>query len=70
MNRADWLQARKSLITATDVPAILGVSPYRTPLQVWFEKVSDEQQPDSEILEIGRDIEPVIARKTESRLKR
>ena len=35
---ADWLRWRNKGIGASDSPAILGVSPYRTPYQVWEEK--------------------------------
>ena len=44
---ADWLRWRNKGIGASDSPAILGVSPYRTPYQVWEEKTGrgpDEQE--------------------------
>lgn len=37
-NRSHWLAKRRKGITATDVPAILGLDPYRTPLDVWLDK--------------------------------
>jgi predicted phage-related endonuclease len=30
-----WLKDRRSAITATDVPAILGLSPFSSPIKVW-----------------------------------
>lgn len=36
----EWLAFRKSKIGASDAPPIMGVSPWRTPYQLWFEKVS------------------------------
>lgn len=37
--RSEWLEARRAGITATDLPAILGLSQYRTAIDVWNEKV-------------------------------
>lgn len=34
-----WLDWRKDGITASDVPIILGLSPYKTPWRLWAEKV-------------------------------
>lgn len=36
----EQLALRRTGITATDVPAILGLSPFRTPLDVWLEKLN------------------------------
>ena len=36
-----WLAERRTAITATDAGAILGVSPYATPLDVFLEKVGE-----------------------------
>lgn len=38
--RDAWLAARRDGITATDVPAILGLNRYKTGIDVWMEKVS------------------------------
>ena len=35
----EWLEWRKEGITASDVPVILGISPYKTPWRLWAEKV-------------------------------
>lgn len=37
-NRRVWLAKRRRGITATDVPAILGLSPWATPVDVWLDK--------------------------------
>jgi len=34
----EWLQWRKTGVTASEIAAILGLSPYKTPWQVWAEK--------------------------------
>jgi putative phage-type endonuclease len=38
--RAEWLAARREGITATDIPAILGLNKYKTAIDVWTEKVA------------------------------
>ena len=37
-HRPHWLAKRRRGITATDVPAILGLSPWATPVDVWLHK--------------------------------
>ncbi len=34
----DWLEWRSQGVTASDIPIILGLSPYKTPWQLWAEK--------------------------------
>lgn len=38
-NTQEWLDFRRTKVGASDCPAILGLSPYKTPYQVWEEKV-------------------------------
>lgn len=35
---AEWLEFRKNKIGASDAPVIMGVSPWKTPYQLWLEK--------------------------------
>jgi len=37
--RDRWLARRRELVTASDVPAILGEDPHRGPLAVWAAKI-------------------------------
>jgi len=37
-NTHEWLDFRKNKIGASDIPCILGISPYKTPYQWWQEK--------------------------------
>ena len=37
--RANWLARRRKGLTATDIPALFGLSPWRTPLDVWLSKL-------------------------------
>lgn len=43
----EWLQMRKHNIGASDCPIIMGVSPWKTPYQLWEEKL-DISKPDLE----------------------
>lgn len=43
-NSKEWLEWRKSRIGASDVPIILGVSPYCTPRKLWKRKLGFEQE--------------------------
>jgi len=61
--RETFLSERRSGIGGTDAAAILGVSPWKTPLQVWAEKTGKISEPDlSELerIEWGNRLEPVI----------
>jgi putative phage-type endonuclease len=56
---------RSSFLGGSDVAAIFGVSPYRTPVELWLEKTGQRTQeaPDKykmRILERGKRLEPVI----------
>ena len=41
-----WLLWRSEGITATDIPIIMGLSPYKTPYQLWLEKTGRSTPPD------------------------
>lgn len=60
-SRARWLQRRSKGITATDVPALFGLSPWRTPLNVWLDKVRPEDTTPSFAMSRGRALEPLLA---------
>lgn len=40
LTRADWLKLRRRGIGGSDVAAILGLSKWRTPLEVWQDKTA------------------------------
>jgi len=42
----EWLQWRSKGVTASDIPIILGLSPYKTRWQLWAEKVGRINAPD------------------------
>jgi putative phage-type endonuclease len=41
----EWLSLRRTKIGASDAPVIMGVSPWKTPYQLWLEKLNLFQQP-------------------------
>jgi putative phage-type endonuclease len=60
INTPEWLAARK--IGSSDAAAILGVNPYRTPYQVWAEKIGAAMPKEpNEAMRWGQLLEPVIA---------
>lgn len=42
--KSDWLAERRNGITATDIPAILGLNKYKTAIDVWTEKITQDPQ--------------------------
>ncbi len=42
MDKQEWLKKRKSYLGGTDLAAICGLSPYRTALDVYLDKTSDD----------------------------
>lgn len=55
----EWLSWRKTVITATDCPAILGSSPWSTAYKCWQRKLGlIEEQKSNEAMERGKRLEP------------
>ena len=65
LTNEDWLQWRKKGIGGSDVAAALGLSPYRTARELYFDKIGVEpviEQEDKSIMfEIGHLLEDVVA---------
>jgi putative phage-type endonuclease len=60
---AQWLQNRLQGVGGSDVGAIMGISPWRSPLEVWLEKTGREEAPDlsgNERIQMGVELEPVV----------
>jgi putative phage-type endonuclease len=58
----EWLAARRAGITATDLPAILGISPYDSPYSLYYRKLGViPDVPDCPRFALGRYLEPYIA---------
>ena len=42
----EWLEARKNGIGGSDVGAVMGINPWKSPLEVWLEKTGRAEPPD------------------------
>lgn len=63
VDRAAWLEARRSGIGGSDVAAVLGVSPWTSPLQLYLDKIGEappERETDQQLW--GVLLEDVVAR--------
>lgn len=56
----EWYELRRTGIGGSDAAAVLGMSKWKTPYQVWREKVFGERDPDNKSFEAGRRLEPII----------
>jgi putative phage-type endonuclease len=57
----EWLSWRKTVITATDCPAILGSSPWSTAYKCWQKKLDlIPEQKTNDAMERGKRLEPFI----------
>ena len=69
--RTPWLAARRNGIGGSDAAAILGLSPWKSPMSVWLDKkglLEEPVDPEREFLmQLGKDLEPVIAKLYERR---
>ena len=64
-DEAEWLSARRGGLGSSDAPAILEVSAWKSPLQVYSEKLGiiEPDAVESEAMEWGKALEPVIAQR-------
>jgi putative phage-type endonuclease len=72
--RTRWLERRRKGLTATDIPALFGLSPWRTPLNVWLSKLRPEAEEHAYRYDKGHALEPALAaeyaRRTGDRLEK
>ena len=60
-DRAAWLAQRRNGIGASDIAAVLGISPWKTPLQLYMDKRGElPPQEDAPQLRRGRMLEPLV----------
>lgn len=61
--RERWLRSRKKGIGASDAPIVLGLSPWKTALELWAEKrgLLDDVVQESEAQRMGRRLERIVA---------
>jgi putative phage-type endonuclease len=54
----EWISFREGKIGASDAPAIMGVSPWKTKLQLWEEKILGTKKASTPSMERGTKYEP------------
>lgn len=62
-SREEWLETRKNGLGASDAPAFLGISPWKSNVQLWEEKcglVAPEDIGDNPAVKYGNDAEPLL----------
>lgn len=63
-SRENWLAARRGGIGGSDAAAVLGLSPWRSPLSVYLDKIGAAQDDKETIaMELGKELEPFLRRK-------
>lgn len=60
-DEAAWLEARRAGIGASEIAAVLGISPYASPFSLYWSKVNGWEIEDTEDMEAGRRLENAIA---------
>jgi putative phage-type endonuclease len=60
-SREEWLAARRAGIGGSDIGALLGASPWSTPLDVWADKTGQaEPTPTNDAMRVGNRLEPGV----------
>jgi|SRR5690606_10192536 len=55
----EWLEIRKNYITATDLPVIMGISPWKSPQELYEEKIGEcPPAPSNAWMDRGIELEP------------
>ena len=68
-NTPEWLEFRKNKIGASDIPIIMGLSPYSTPLQLWKRKLGFlEEMQMNDCMRFGNENESIIRHKVSDAL--
>jgi len=68
MPRETWLEYRKQGIGGSDVAAIAGLNPWRSPMAVWLEKTGQiEPQKENEAMYWGAALEDIVAQEFSKR---
>lgn len=58
---AAWHEARRDSIGASEVAAVMGLSPWQSPLDVWRSKMGVPHDIDEDLAYFGHALEPVVA---------
>lgn len=54
-----WLSLRKNYIGGSDAPVVMGSSPWKTPYQLWSEKMGLSETPQNDAMRRGLELEPI-----------
>lgn len=64
LDKKEWLKYRKRGIGGSDAGAVCGLNPYRTAMQVYQDKISEEiEEMDNEAMRQGREFEDYVAKR-------
>lgn len=64
LDKKEWLNYRKQGIGGSDAGAVCGLNPYRTAIQVYQDKISEEiEEIDNEAMRQGREFEDYVAKR-------
>ena len=64
LSHEEWLKYRKQGIGGSDAGAVCGLNPYRTAMQVYYDKTTDSIETfDNEAMRQGREFEDDVARR-------
>lgn len=64
IDKESWLQYRKQGIGGSDAGAVCGLNPYRTAIQVYYDKTSDSiEEIYNEAMRQGRELEEYVAKR-------
>jgi putative phage-type endonuclease len=57
----EWYDARRDSIAASEVAALLGLSPWSSPFDLWWlKRTGDDSQPENDEMKRGRRLEPMV----------
>lgn len=57
----DWHKLRREGVTASEIAAVLGISPWDSPFSLYWQKLNGWTTPDNDAMATGRRVEPVVA---------
>src|SRR5689334_12249839 len=56
----EWYEARRAMVTSTDIPVLLGISPYLCEADLADEKRGISERPETLRMAVGRAVQPLI----------
>ena len=70
MTKAEWLKRRRKYIGGSDAAAAIGKSPWKSPYQVYQDKIGASVDEATEVMERGLELEPLVIRLYERSVNR